>query len=400
MFHRCSALLALPVLVLATHAPLAWCQETAPAGGGDKPVPTKDAVLPDGTKSTSWNGLDLTTKPVRKPMPDIADGEIAGMVAMLQGSFASTPEGQDAALHIHAARVDVEGSDNAVYFELARADTPQAPFRQGVFVFWKRDGAVRLRVLDLPTKNFADAVVGLWTSPSLFPELKVEQLIPNLDLQLKRQGDGWVSEPSGRVPTVRLGAWEIESAVGFSSTSISFNDRGFDRAGKQIFGTADGKPLVFKPFESTIRAVELEGGLVLIDMVPPNPSLPKAQDNTLMAIHYSGWLLDGHSFGTSRGKEAQQLQLPANFIAGFNRGLPGITKGSVRRLWVPSGMAFGPFGNLGFGIPKNAHVIFEVECIFLEQMPPPEVEPVPPVQGGEGAQPAPAPQPAGSAPKE
>ncbi len=395
MFHRCSALLALPVLLLATSAPVAWSQEAAPAG--DKAVPTKETILPDGAKATSWNGLDLTTKPVRKPMPEIADAEIARVVAMMQGSFASSAEGQAAALHLHAARVDVEGLDNAVYFELARADTPQSPFRQAIFSFWKRDGVLRVRVLDLPTKGFADAAVGLWTMPSLFPEVKVDLLIANLDLQLRKQGDGYVSEPSGRVPTVRLGAWEIESNLGFSPTAISFNDRGFDRAGKQLFGTADGQPLVFKPFKPTITAVELEGGLVLIDMVPPNPSLPKAQDHTLMAIHYSGWLLDGHSFGTSRGKEAQQLQLPANFIAGFNRGLPGITRGSVRRLWVPSGMAFGPFGNTSFGIPKDAHVIFEVECIFLEQMPPPEVEPVPPVQGAEPAQPL---QPADAAPKE
>ncbi len=394
----------LGVLVAALLLPAASRGQEAPPQQPPQPtagMPTKSAVLPDGARVVSTDGRpNMNTAPVRQPLPPIADAEIKRVVETIGGSWKTQAVGGTPALLLNLARVDIRGVDNALYFEIVRADTPHVPFRQGLFIFWKKEGYLRLRVLDLASKTLADSVVGLWTRPSLFPELATDQLIPNLDVQLKPQGDGWVSEASGRVPTTKIGAWELETSVGFSAKAISFNDRGLDMAGNQVFGTPDGKPLVFSPCEPNIKAREMEGGLIVIDLVPPAPDLPKAEDNTLMAIHYSGWLTDGTCFGTSRGKEAQQVQLPANFIAGFNMGLPGIAKGSVRRLWIPSGLAFGPLGNAGFKIPPDSPIIFEVECRFLEKLPPPPPPaPTPPASGTPADGPV-APPPANQPPNQ
>ena len=51
-------------------------------------------------------------------------------------------------LRYNAARITVEGLDNAVYFEVTREDSPLAPFRQGVFHLFRAGKELRLRVLD------------------------------------------------------------------------------------------------------------------------------------------------------------------------------------------------------------------------------------------------------------
>ncbi len=388
VFARACSLLALAAGLAAP----ARAQEASPDPASQPP---KQAQFQEGSKAvTIQTGPDLNTRPQRSPLPQIADPTVAKASAMLTGSWASTPGSDGTALWLHAARVDITGVDNAVYFEIARADNPGAPFRQGVFVFWMRESTLRLRVLDLSSKGLGEAVVGLWADPSVFPALTVDQLIPNVDLRLKADGDGWVSEATGPVPTTKLGAWEVESWVSVAPGALAFRDRGTDVSGNAVFGGEGDKPLTFARFESPIRVHQLEGGIVSIDMVPPKEGLPVAQDNTLMAINYTGWLPDGMSFGTSKGKGAQQIQIPANFIAGFNKGLPGMTKGTLRRLWIPSGMAFGKLGNQGFRIPPDTPVIFELECVYLEHMPPPATpEPVPPIDPA-------APQPGGQPPNQ
>ncbi|MFO0798082.1 MAG: FKBP-type peptidyl-prolyl cis-trans isomerase [Gemmataceae bacterium] len=79
--------------------------------------------------------------------------------------------------------------------------------------------------------------------------------------------------------------------------------------------------------------------------------------------HYTGWLLDGTVFDSSkdRGK-------PAEFdlnrvVAGWQKGIPGMRKGGVRKLVIAPEMAYGANPPPGSKVTKNAVLIFEVELL-------------------------------------
>ncbi|MGQ0628306.1 MAG: hypothetical protein ACT4PL_09445, partial [Phycisphaerales bacterium] len=98
--------------------------------------------------------VESTPVPVRAPLPEIKDADVAAAFALLNGSFVSTLQGTGAVpegvppITLHMARVDITGLDNAAYFEVARADSPYAPFRQGILHVYKKEGVLRLRLMD------------------------------------------------------------------------------------------------------------------------------------------------------------------------------------------------------------------------------------------------------------
>ena len=47
-------------------------------------------------------------------------------------------------------------------------------------------------------------------------------------------------------------------------------------------------------------------------------------------------------------------------IAGWTQGIPGMKIGGVRRLVIPSDMAYGANPPMGSGIPANAALVFDV----------------------------------------
>src|SRR5271156_5415668 len=67
-----------------------------------------------------------------------SDADILRLVKMLTGSFQSEPKGETPALRYNAASVNVGGLDNAVVFEITRADNPAEPFRIGIMHAYRR----------------------------------------------------------------------------------------------------------------------------------------------------------------------------------------------------------------------------------------------------------------------
>jgi FKBP-type peptidyl-prolyl cis-trans isomerase FkpA len=91
-----------------------------------------------------------------------------------------------------------------------------------------------------------------------------------------------------------------------------------------------------------------------------------------VTVNYTGWLYDGGQtngkgiqFETSVGSTPFTFTLGAGqVIAGFEKGVPGMNVGGVRRLVLPPSLAYGVSRN-GI-IPPNATLVFEIELLEVQ----------------------------------
>jgi FKBP-type peptidyl-prolyl cis-trans isomerase len=96
-----------------------------------------------------------------------------------------------------------------------------------------------------------------------------------------------------------------------------------------------------------------------------------ASGQTLM-VNYTGWLYDntktdkkGAIFDQSTAGQPFVFKLgTAQVIQGWDQGLVGMKVGGLRKLIVPSELAYARAG-VGSTIPPNATLVFEVEVISL-----------------------------------
>lgn len=105
------------------------------------------------------------------------------------------------------------------------------------------------------------------------------------------------------------------------------------------------------------------------DLIPGTG--PEAVDGKYLTVHYRGTLPDGFVFDTSvkQGGRPFIFQLGAgNVIRGWDVGMKGMRVGGLRRLTIPSNMAYGEAGG-GPTVPPNAALIFEVYLLFVGDRP-------------------------------
>lgn len=93
----------------------------------------------------------------------------------------------------------------------------------------------------------------------------------------------------------------------------------------------------------------------------------KAKPGELVRVHYTGWLEDGTKFDSSVDRnEPFEFPLGAGYvIQGWDRGVAGMKVGGVRRLFIPSQLAYGDRG-AGSVIPPNATLIFEIQLLGVK----------------------------------
>lgn len=90
------------------------------------------------------------------------------------------------------------------------------------------------------------------------------------------------------------------------------------------------------------------------------------QTGNTVKVHYTGWLNNdgqpGQKFDSSvdRGQKFSFRIGIGMVIAGWDEGVMGMKVGEKRRLYIPSGLAYGPYG-AGNVIPPHASLIFDVE---------------------------------------
>jgi FKBP-type peptidyl-prolyl cis-trans isomerase FkpA len=90
---------------------------------------------------------------------------------------------------------------------------------------------------------------------------------------------------------------------------------------------------------------------------------------TTLTVNYTGWLYDatkpdlkGLQFDTSLGKVPFVFQLGVKqVIQGWDQGIVGMKVGGIRRLVIPSSLAYGSVRNNS--IPPFATLVFEIELL-------------------------------------
>jgi len=102
--------------------------------------------------------------------------------------------------------------------------------------------------------------------------------------------------------------------------------------------------------------------LVKEDLSPGKGAAAKTGDT--VRVHYTGTLLDGKKFDSSRDRnEPFEFTLGKGMvIKGWDEGIVGMKPGGKRKLTIPSDMAYGKRGSPPV-IPPDATLIFDVELM-------------------------------------
>lgn len=85
---------------------------------------------------------------------------------------------------------------------------------------------------------------------------------------------------------------------------------------------------------------------------------PTADD--MVKVNYTGKLLDGTVFDTSKGRGPAEFRLK-QVIPGWTEGLQLMREGAVYRFFIPPDLAYGSGGT--HGIPPNSALIFDVHLL-------------------------------------
>lgn len=133
-----------------------------------------------------------------------------------------------------------------LYVEQAMADAQDKPYRQRIYCVKDHAGEVQSMVFELPGDPLAYA--GAWKDATRLNTLMPGLLTPRdgCSVYLKRDADGtWAGGTKEQAceSSLRGAAWAT-SEVTLTRDRIESWDRGFDKAGKQVWGATKG-PYIF-----------------------------------------------------------------------------------------------------------------------------------------------------------
>jgi FKBP-type peptidyl-prolyl cis-trans isomerase FklB len=107
-------------------------------------------------------------------------------------------------------------------------------------------------------------------------------------------------------------------------------------------------------------------GLQYVMLVEGSGANPKPTDE--VTIHYTGTLIDGTTFDSSRERGTPATFRVNQVIAGFSEGLQLLKPGGKINIYLPSALAYGERG-AGDQIGPNAVLIFEIELLSVQAKP-------------------------------
>ncbi len=360
MKNRIAALMVAPAVLLGG---LATAQDDQPEPA---PLPAFNEVWDAWTPT--WSDADIQ----QAAEAFIGTWKTTTAVAESGGDADGTA---DMYMLVNAA--PVEGVSDALYVEQYRADTAR-PFRQTVMQFYRYKDGLRLRTYEIIRDESGKGVLmGMGLVPEAFPELSRDELIATLDLDIQVSGDGFKGRTPYPYPTGVGGAVEMTSEIMVSGDTMSTADRGYGADGAIVWGAGEDGHYSWTRTEVPFETQRLEGGLALIDFARPLDDVPEKGGRVY--VHYTGWTADGHKFDSSRDKgQPWPLTWPVSemrVIAGWQEGFDGVMKGTVRKLIIPAGMAYGERGVPRAGIAPGATLYFDTEIIAVQAPPPPTPEP-------------------------
>jgi FKBP-type peptidyl-prolyl cis-trans isomerase FkpA len=110
-------------------------------------------------------------------------------------------------------------------------------------------------------------------------------------------------------------------------------------------------------------AVRTPSGAIVRTVKPGTGPVPQATDK--VKVHYTGKLIDGTEFDSSR-KQGQPVTFPLNgVIKCWGEGVGRMKVGEQAVLTCPADTAYGEGGQRG--IPPGATLVFDVELISIEK---------------------------------
>ena len=90
-------------------------------------------------------------------------------------------------------------------------------------------------------------------------------------------------------------------------------------------------------------------------------------DNDMVKVHYTGTLINGEKFDSSRDRN-EPAEFPVRqVIPGWTEALKLMKVGSQMKLAIPAKLAYGPQSRPG--IPANSTLLFDVELLEVKAMP-------------------------------
>lgn len=124
------------------------------------------------------------------------------------------------------------------------------------------------------------------------------------------------------------------------------------------------EPDVFPVNVEKLKWREASKGLKLFD--EKVGSGKPAAIGSVLKVHYTGWLLNGRKFGSSKdlGKPLSVVMGAGKMIKGWESGLDGLREGGVRWLRVAPSMGYGALAYST--IPPNSTLVFRIELISSE----------------------------------
>jgi len=158
---------------------------------------------------------------------------------------------------------------------------------------------------------------------------------------------------------------EEASQIFYEAYSANNEKREEERSKQAEIDSAENKQAGIDFLEKNKQnpgVITTESGLQYEVISPGYGPQPSAQDT--VRVHYKGTLIDGAEFDSSYTR-GQPIEFPLNgVIPGWTEGLQLMKAGGKYRLFIPSDLGYGPYGN-GPQIPPYSTLIFEVELLDI-----------------------------------
>ena len=120
------------------------------------------------------------------------------------------------------------------------------------------------------------------------------------------------------------------------------------------------------PDGPVVNKQELEDGLIIEDITIGDGY--EVKPGGAVVVHYHGTLKEGGKEFDSSFSRGEPISFPlGNVIPGWQKGVPGMKIGGVRRLTIPSKLGYGEQG-AGASIPPNSDLVFTIQLVDAMQI--------------------------------
>jgi peptidylprolyl isomerase len=120
------------------------------------------------------------------------------------------------------------------------------------------------------------------------------------------------------------------------------------------------------PEGPVVKTTDLGDGLIAEDIKIGEGY--EVKPGGVVVAHYHGTLKDGGKVFDSSYQRAEPITIPlANVIQGWQKGVPGMKLGGIRRLIIPAALAYGDAGQ-GPDIPPKSDLVFIIEALDTIQI--------------------------------